>query len=161
MRYTVWSVFHLSFYHVALSNRYYKFFCSDFILAISGSIVYHESIHNSLITFFSRPASEPELSESESFRFGAITFSSKLFSVASTSYSTWEGTERLFRPCDMAIRMTTTNWISQEIGIIYIMYIYYNPSVNEWVAPRQRWVVYIGSSFVLCTILTSSCKRQC
>ena len=161
MRYSVCFPFHLIFFHVALSNGYCKFFCSDFILAISSSIVYRESIHNSLITSFSRPASEPELSESESFRFGAVTFLSKLFSDASTSYSTWEATERLFRSCDMAMRMTTTNWISQEIGIIYIMYIYYNPSINEWVAPQQRWVVCIGSSFVLCPILRSSCKRHC
>ena len=27
-------------------NKYCKFFCSDFILTISGSIVYHEGIHN-------------------------------------------------------------------------------------------------------------------
>ena len=103
MRYSVCFPFPLIFSHVALSNRYYKFFCSDFILAIS------ESIQNSLITSFSRPASEPELSESESFRFGAVTFSSKLFSDASTLCSTWEGIERLFCSCDMAMRMTTTN----------------------------------------------------
>ena len=60
MSYFVCFPFHLIFSHVALSNRYYKFFCSGFILAISGSIVYHESIQNSLITSFSRPASEPE-----------------------------------------------------------------------------------------------------
>ena len=131
MRYSGCFPFHQIFSHVALSNRYCKFFCSDFILAISGSIIYHESIHNSLITSFSRPASEPELSESESFRFRAVTLSLKLFSDASTSYSTWEDRDRLFRSCYMAVRTTTTNWISQEIGIIYIMYIYYNPSMNE------------------------------
>ena len=164
MRYSVCFPFPLIFSHAALSNRYCKFFCFDFILAISGSIpenAISESIHNSLITSFSRPASEPELSESESFRFSTVTFSSKLFSDASTSYSTWKGTERLFCSCDMAMRMTTTNWVSQEIRIIYIILIHYIPSMNEWVAPRQRWVVCIGSSIVLCTILRWSCKRHC
>ena len=55
-----------------LSNRYCKFFCSNFILAISGRIVYYESIHNSLITSLFRSASEPELSEPGYFRFGAV-----------------------------------------------------------------------------------------
>ena len=105
MRYSVLFPFNLIFSHVALSNKNCKFFCSDFILAISGSIVYHDSIQNSLITSFSRSAPEPELSEPQSFRRGAVTFSSKLFSDASTSYSTWEGTERLFRYCDMSMRM--------------------------------------------------------
>ena len=103
MRYSVCFPFSLIFFYLARSNRYCKFFCFDFILAIS------ESIHNSLITSFSRPASEPKLSGSESFGFGAVTFPSKLFFDASTSYSTWEGTERLFCSCDMAMRMTTTN----------------------------------------------------
>ena len=98
MRHSVCFPFHLIFSHVALSNRYCKFFCSDFILAISGSIVYHESIHNSLIIRFSRSVSESKLSEKESFRFGAVTISSKLFSDASTLYSTWEGPERLSVP---------------------------------------------------------------
>ena len=102
-------LFHLIFSHAALSNRYYKFFCSNFILAISGSIVYYESIHNSLVASYFRSASEPELSELESFRFGVVTFLSKLFSDAPTSYSTWEGTERHFRSCDIARRMTITN----------------------------------------------------
>ena len=78
MRYSVCFPFPLIFSHVAFSNRYCKFFCPDFILAISGSIVYHESIHNSPITSFSRPASDPELSELESFRFGAVTFFIKI-----------------------------------------------------------------------------------
>ena len=81
MRYSVCSPLHLIFSHVALSNRYYKFFCSNFILAIPGSIVYYESIHNFLITSFPRSASEPELSEPESW-FSAVTFPSKLFSDA-------------------------------------------------------------------------------
>ena len=91
MRYSVCFPFHLIFFYVVLSNRYCKFFYSDFILAMSGSVIYHESIRNSLITSFSRPASEPELSVSESFRFGAVTISSKLCSEVSTSYSTWGG----------------------------------------------------------------------
>ena len=78
MRYSVCFPFLLIFSHVPFSNRYYKFFCFDFILAIS------ESIHNSLITSFSRPASKLELSESESFKFGAVTFPSNFFSDAST-----------------------------------------------------------------------------
>ena len=73
MIYSVCFPFYLIFSHVVLSNRYFKFFCSNFILAISGSIVYYESIHNSLITSFFRSASEPGLSEPESFRFGAVT----------------------------------------------------------------------------------------
>ena len=161
MRYSVCFPFPLIFSHVALSNRYCKLFCFDFILAICGSIPVNaisEGIHSSLITYFSRPASEPQLSDSESFRFGAVTFSSKLFSDASTSYSTWEGTERLFCSCDMAMRMKTTNWVSQELGIIYIIFIHYIPSMIEWVAPRQRWVVCIGSSFVLPGVLVEICR---
>ena len=119
MRYSVRFPFHLIFSHAALSNRYCKLFCSNFILDISGSIIYYESIHNSHITSFSRSASESELSEPESYRIGVVTFSSKLFSDASTSYSTWKSTERLFRSCDIGMRMTTTNWISQELGIIH------------------------------------------
>ena len=46
MSYSVCFPFHLTFSHVALSNRYYKFFCSNFILAICGSVVYYTSIHN-------------------------------------------------------------------------------------------------------------------
>ena len=137
--------FHLIFSHVALSIKYCKCFCSDFILAISGSIVYHQSIFNSLITSFSRFASEPELLEPESFKFGSLTFSSKLLSDTCTSYTTWEGTERLFRSWDMLMRMTTTNWISQELGIIYIVGSHYSknywiimldPSMNKWIAPQ-------------------------
>ena len=64
---------------------------------------------NSLIISFPRPASEPELSELESFRFGAVTFLSKLYSDTSTLHFRWEGTERFFRSCDMVLRMTTTN----------------------------------------------------
>ena len=109
MRYSVCFPFPLIFFHVALRNRYCKLFCSNFILAIYGSIVYHGSIHNSLITSSSRPASEPELLELESFRFGALTLLLKLYSDTSTLYFTWEGTERFFRYCDMALRMTTTN----------------------------------------------------
>ena len=85
--------FHLIFSHVVLSNRYCKFFCYNFILAIFRSIVYYESIRNSLITSFFRSASEPELSEPESFIFGTVTLSSKLFSDASTLYSTYVSTK--------------------------------------------------------------------
>ena len=109
MKYSVSFPFPLIFSHVALSYRCCKFFCSDFILAISGSIVYHESIHNSLITSFPRPTSEPELSELESFIFGAVTFLLKLYSDTSTLYVTWEGAEPFFRSCDKVLRMTTTN----------------------------------------------------
>ena len=145
MRYCVCFPFPLIYSHVALSNRYCKFFCSDFILAISGSIVYHESNHNSLITSFSRPASEPELSELESSGFGAVNFLSKLYSDTSTLYFTWEGTERFFCSCDMVLRMTTTDWISQEIGIIYIADSHYSknnwivmpdPFMNKWIVPQ-------------------------
>ena len=46
MSYSVCFPFHLTFSHVALNYRYYKFFCFNFIFAISGSVVYYESIHN-------------------------------------------------------------------------------------------------------------------
>ena len=46
MSYSVCFPFHLTFSHIALSNRYCKFFWSNFILAISGNAVNHESIHS-------------------------------------------------------------------------------------------------------------------
>ena len=77
------------------------------------------------------------------FDFILLTFLSKLYSEIPTLYFTWEGTERLFRPSDLVLRMTTTNWISQELCIIYIAGSHYSknnwiimpdPSMNKWIA---------------------------
>ena len=38
--------FHLTFSHKARSKRYGKFYCSNCTLAISGSVVFYESIHS-------------------------------------------------------------------------------------------------------------------